>query len=100
MRKWYAGGFINYNSLTVKSTFSGNGVDPQDSKATISIFGGGIMFGHQWLLGAKENFVIDLNLGAGYQTASVSGNDDEDIQYNLAASGVWPKLSFALGYAF
>lgn len=102
MRKWYGGAFINYNSLTAKTEYDG-GSDDLDGKITISNFGGGIMFGHQWLAGSNENFVFDLNLGAGYQTASVDGDgddDDDDIEFSLAGSGIWPKFSFAIGYAF
>lgn len=102
MEKWYGGAFINYNSLTAKTTYDGDNSD-LDSKITISNFGGGIEFGHQWLAGANDNFVIDLNLGAGYQTASVDGDsddDEDDIEFSLAGSGIWPKFSFAIGYAW
>ena len=99
IRGWYAGAFVNYNSVTVKTEYTDNSTI-EDTKSTISNVGGGIEFGRQWLLGGNENFVIDLNLGAGYQSASVDGGDDSDIEFSLAASGVWPKLSFAVGYAF
>ena len=99
---WYGGVFANYNSIKFKTEYS-SGNDDLNSESSITNIGAGAEFGKQWLLGSNENFVIDLNLGAGFQSASVdSENDDDedDIEFGLAASGVWPKLSFSVGYAF
>jgi hypothetical protein len=99
---WYGGVFANYNSIKFKTEYS-SGSDDLNSESSITNVGAGAEFGKQWLLGSNENFVIDLNLGAGFQSASVdsdNGDDDDDIEFGLAASGVWPKLSFSVGYAF
>ena len=108
MNSWYGGAFVNYNS--VKNTFTSetitivNGVtttETSESELSITNIGGGILFGREWLLGSSENFVIDVNLGVGYQTASIDSDSDDDdttIEFNLAADGVWPKFGFSVGY--
>jgi hypothetical protein len=102
MDGWYGGAFFNWNAITSKTTYSDNS-NIGDSEVKITNVGGGIEFGRQWLLGAKDGFVIDLNIGAGYQSAIVDAdgtNTDEDIQFGLAGTGIWPRLTFAIGYAF
>lgn len=98
---WYGGAFANYNSIKFKTEYS-SGNDDLNSESTITNVGAGAEFGKQWLLGSNDNFVIDLNLGVGFQSASIDNNDEDsdDIEFGLAASGVWPKLAFSVGYAF
>jgi hypothetical protein len=98
---WYGGAFANYNSIKFKTEYSA-GNDDLNSESTITNVGAGAEFGKQWLLGGNDNFVIDLNLGVGFQSASIDSDNSEedDIEFGLAASGVWPKLAFSVGYAF
>ncbi len=98
---WYGGAFANYNSIKFKTEYS-SGNDDLNSESTITNVGAGAEFGKQWLLGSNDNFVIDLNLGVGFQSASIDNNDEDSdsIEFGLAASGVWPKLAFSVGYAF
>jgi hypothetical protein len=108
MRGWYAGGYANYNSvkqeLTFGDIFGGTG-DDVTTTTNITNIGAGILFGRQWLLGGNENFVIDLNLGVGYQSASFDTEDDNDdddftIEFGAARDGINLRSAFSIGYAF
>lgn len=98
--KLYAGPVVNVNFLTSKV----DGEDVGSSKTTYTAIGGGGQIGYEWLIGSA--FVIDVNAGAVYQSVSSSteaeSSDGEtlDIDFNLAVSGIFPRITAAIGIAF
>ena len=76
---------ISYNNTKYKS---GN-VD-----FGLSVYGGGLLFGHQWILFGDDNgLAIDLNFGAGYYFVDIKG----PATYS---DGILPKGNLSFGYAF
>lgn len=100
----YVGGFAVVN--TIKSSISDDGTfsGGSDLSSETKYFGigAGVLIGYQWIL--SEAFALDLTVGAGYQNVSVSNDTDEadttGTDFGLAASGILPRISFAIGYAF
>ncbi len=96
---FYGGPFLNFNTFTWK-------VEPEDffgvttpgSETSVTAFGIGGLIGHQWIFG--EAFALDLNLGAAYNSVSIDSETDDDPGFGLAASGILPRFSLSLGYAF
>lgn len=100
----YVGGFANVNSIkaTVSDDGSTSGGSEVSSETKYFGIGAGVLIGYEWIL--SEAFALDLTVGAGYQSVSVSNETDgvetTESDFGLAASGVLPKISFAIGYAF
>lgn len=88
---FYYGPLANYFNFTVKD--SGN-------KGSLNGFGIGGQLGWNWLLGASDNFVIDLGLGVQYNSASVSVDEGSNTFDTGVFDGVGPVLNFAIGYAW
>ncbi|MBV6644077.1 MAG: DUF3575 domain-containing protein [Cyclobacteriaceae bacterium] len=89
---FYAAPFAAFNSFSLKDG---------DSKATLSVFGGGGKVGWNWLLGKRNSFVIDLAFGARYVDGNIkvdSGSED-DFETGLW-TGFRPELNFGIGFAF
>ena len=103
---FYGGPFAVVRSLTGKVKGTQNSTN-ESVKGTAGIFvvGGGGIIGHQWLI--SDVFSIDLNVGAGYYSAS---SNDIKIEYSdgtsetygggISVSGVLPKLGLSVGVAF
>ncbi len=90
---FYVAPFLKYNNFTVTDG---------DFKGALNIYSGGAKAGMQWLLGKKDNFIIDLAFGGSYsdynlkvKTGSDTSFDSEDL-----LSGIGLELNFSIGFAF
>ncbi|NVN95687.1 MAG: DUF3575 domain-containing protein [Bacteroidetes bacterium] len=95
---WYGSAFFTFSSITEKMTVTGQ----DDLKNTITVIGGGVVAGHQWIWGG---FTLDVYAGIGYTSMSVSYDSSYDPNQVLGASGlsfsgVLPALGTAVGYSF
>jgi hypothetical protein len=98
LKGWYAGAQAGFISGKVKQDFSGFFGTSIEGNSTETKFTGikvGGKAGYQWVLGS--GFVIDLNLGAAYNSFKYKGDGDFST---LKGSGVLPTFAVALGYAF
>lgn len=88
---FYYGPLAGYTSFTVED---------ESNKGTLNAFNIGAKLGWNWLLGAEDNFVIDLGLGGAYSAGNVTvdeGSNDFDLG---GYDGFGPVLTFAIGYAW
>lgn len=92
----YAGPFASVNFLTYQNKQYGtSGYTNIKYKATL--FGGGVVFGHQWAW--QSGFALDLNLGLGFK--SVDYNNRPSNYYSEDFNeGFIPRLGVGIGYAF
>ncbi len=91
MEGFYFGPVVSYNTLTLES-----GSD----EGTLSVIGGGAQLGWNWIKGKNENFVLDLGLGAIYNSGSVTVDAGSDTFDTGVYDGIAPIISFAIGYAW
>jgi hypothetical protein len=86
-RGWYAAPLINYSSANGSSN---------NKSGKVSAFGGGVVGGYQWIFGGgATGFALDINLGAQFLSANVSG----DIT-SSNFDGFLPRLGVSLGYGW
>ena len=85
----YVAPFIRYQSFTL--TDGGN-------KGTLSLFGGGLILGKQWLF--KEKFALDLFIGPSYSSGSVKVTSGSDVFSTGSFSGFGVRTGICFGYAF
>ena len=80
-------------NLSVKST-----VD--NTKASLSVVGGGLLFGRQWI--TKSGFTMDLFFGGHYGSGSAKASDSGGTSWfnTDLFSGFRTRVGFALGFAF
>ena len=92
---FYIAPFMKYNNYTVKD-------DDEGFKAAANVYRFGAKGGFQWLMGKKENFVIDLAFGGKYSdfNLKVKEGDDSDFENEDLFQGFSPELHFAIGFAF
>lgn len=95
---WYMSPYVTFTSITQKFIYDStddNG-DPisKTDEATISVYGGGVVGGRQWIWGG---FTLDVYAGIGYTGMSVSGNTGAG---GLTFSGILPAFGTAIGYSF
>jgi hypothetical protein len=89
----YAGPGIFFTSGTTKVDDGSGG----EYKTNFTSFGGKAVIGNQWIF--NSGCVIDLNGGVSF--SKFSYKDDENSYFSgLKGSGVFPSLSFAIGYNF
>ncbi len=102
--RWYVGGhalegfyvapFAKYRNFSVKDKDDG-------SKYSVNVYGGGAKAGMQWLMGKKDNFIMDLAFGGKYQDFNYREEDNEGaVDIDNFLSGFSPELHFAIGFAF
>ncbi|PLW91789.1 MAG: hypothetical protein C0592_13865 [Marinilabiliales bacterium] len=103
---FYVAPFLRIQSYTLSQDYDdidtlGNFVT-RTAKGNLMTFGGGVVAGHQWVLG--EHFTIDLFLGPQYSagTAKVSDDsDDPDYEFSTGAfSGFGIRWGMTFGFAF
>lgn len=102
---FYVAPYLRYQNYSLKESYVGidslgNSVD-REAKGSISLFGGGLVAGHQWLLG--EHFTIDVFLGPGYNAGSAKASDDTDPDYEFSTNvfdGFSIRWGFTFGFAF
>jgi hypothetical protein len=93
LNSFYAAPYIRYQSLSLKET-------EFDSKATLSLFGGGVVLGRQWVIG--DSFTIDLFLGPNYSSGSVKVSTGDDTHFDGLGmfKGFGLRTGLTLGLAF
>ncbi len=86
-RGWYFAPTITYANASAES---------DSESGEVTIFGGGAVAGYQWVFGGgTSGFALDLNFGAQYISANVSGDiDSADID------GILPRVGLAIGYSW
>lgn len=89
---FYIAPYLRYLNLTAKSTV-------EDTNASLTVMGGGVLFGRQWV--TDSGFNMDLFFGAHYGSGSVKGNSDDSewVDSNLF-TGFKTRVGFAFGFAF
>lgn len=89
---FYIAPYLRYMNLTAKST-------SEDAKATLTVMGGGLLFGRQWI--TKSGFNMDLFFGGHYGSGSAKANSGTTDWFdgNLF-SGFRTRVGFAIGFAF
>lgn len=87
---FYAAPGVNFSTGKVKE--DGNSIE-----AKFNSFGVKGVIGNQWIF--NSGFVIDLNGGIQYSNFKYSDNDNS-VFNSLKGSGIFPALTFAIGYAF
>jgi hypothetical protein len=88
----YIAPYIRYQNYTLSNTST-------STKGTLSSFGGGLLFGRQWI--TKSGFTMDLFFGGHYGSSSVKATSGDVSTFNTNLfSGFGVRVGFALGFAF
>lgn len=70
-----------------------------NASGTITTIGGGLLVGHQWIVG--KGFVVDVFLGPSYSNARVKGNNSEnEIEVPETIDGVGVRAGLTIGISF
>jgi len=85
----YIAPFVRYQSYTLT-----NGGD----KGTLSLFGGGVIIGKQWIF--KKKIAMDLFIGPSYSSGSVKVTQGNDNFSTGIFDGFGLRAGLCLGYAF
>jgi hypothetical protein len=89
---FYVAPYLRYQNFTLKN-------DATSSKGTLSSFGGGLLFGRQWI--TNSGFTMDLFFGGHYGSSSVNIKSGSEADFSLNSfKGFKPRVGFALGFAF
>jgi Protein of unknown function (DUF3575) len=89
---FYIAPYLRYMNLSVKST-------TDDTKASLSVIGGGLLFGRQWI--TKSGFNMDLFFGGHYGSGSAKANSGDTSWFDSNLfSGFRTRVGFAIGFAF
>ena len=89
---FYIAPYLRYLNLSVKSIST-------NDKASLTVMGGGLLFGRQWI--TKSGFNMDLFFGGHYGSGSAKAvtGDLSFFDSNLF-SGFRTRVGFAIGFAF
>jgi hypothetical protein len=89
---FYIAPYLRYMNLSVKST-------TDNTKASLSVIGGGLLFGRQWI--TKSGFNMDLFFGGHYGSGSAKANSGTTSWFDSNLfSGFRTRVGFAIGFAF
>jgi hypothetical protein len=89
---FYIAPYLRYMNLSVKSTTG-------DLDASLTVMGGGLLFGRQWI--TKSGFNMDLFFGGHYGSGSAKAKSGESVWFDANLfSGFRTRIGFALGFAF
>jgi hypothetical protein len=89
---FYIAPYFRYMNLSVKST-------TENSNASLSVLGGGLLFGRQWI--TKSGFNLDLFFGGHYGSGSAKTSSEDTSWYDSDLfSGFRTRVGFAIGFAF
>jgi len=89
---FYIAPYLRYMNLSVKSS-------SEDAKASLTVMGGGLLFGRQWI--TKSGFNMDLFFGGHYGSGSAKANSGNTTWFDKNLfSGFRTRAGFALGFAF
>lgn len=72
--------------------------DVSDSEGTLSMFGGGLVIGKQWIF--KEKISLDIFLGPQYTTGDVKVTSGSDTFDTDVFDGFGIRTGLTLGFAF
>jgi len=70
----------------------------ENSKGTLSAFGGGVAFGRQWI--GKSGFTMDLFFGGHYSSTNLKTTSGTDTFDSDPFKGFKTRMGFAIGFAF
>ncbi|HNQ13758.1 MAG TPA: DUF3575 domain-containing protein [Bacteroidia bacterium] len=103
MRGLYFAPFIRYQNFTLKNTYddtdSNGNITEVTDKGTLSTFGGGVLFGHQWLFNGKV--ALDLFVGPSYGAGEVSVDSGSEDTFDTGSfSGFSIRAGACVGIAF
>ncbi len=88
----YIAPYLRYQNYTLSNTTSA-------SKGSLTSFGGGLLFGRQWI--TKSGFTMDLFFGGHYGSSSIKATSGDVTSFNTNLfSGFGVRVGFALGFAF
>lgn len=97
---FYGGAGLNYLNRNEKVTYFQTGLDDEVYNNKITGFGGGLVFGYQWLFGS---ITLDLNGGAAYTSYNYKYDPDyaaSGVTGGIAFSGILPAFGASVGFAF
>lgn len=104
---FYVSPFIRYQNYTLKAEYQDTDTTSMQlvdrtAKGTLQTFGGGVIAGHQWLLG--EHFTIDVFLGPSFNAGAAKASDDsDDPDYEFGTGpfdGFGLRFGLTFGFAF
>ncbi len=88
----YAAPFVRYQNFDLS-------VEGSDSKATMTLFGGGLVLGKQWIF--KEKVALDIFLGPSYSSGNVKVKSGSEGDFDVGAfDGFSVRGGINFGYRF
>lgn len=87
----YVAPFVRYQNFKLTE-------DVTDSEGTLSMFGGGLVIGKQWIF--KEKISLDIFLGPQYSTGDVKVTSGSDSFNTDVFDGFGIRTGLTLGFAF
>lgn len=103
MRGLYFAPYIRYQNFTLKNEYeetdtNGNTTTKKD-EGTLNTFGGGVLFGHQWLFNGKV--ALDLFIGPSYSAGDVEVKSGSNDTFETGSfSGFSMRAGACVGIAF
>lgn len=89
---FYISPYFRYQKYTVEEK------DAIISKGTLTCYGGGLLFGRQWI--TNSGFTMDLFFGGHYSSGDVSIESGSDKFNDNLFKGFRTRIGFAIGFAF
>jgi hypothetical protein len=87
----YVAPFLRYQNFNLTEDLS-------DSEGTLSMFGGGVVIGKQWIF--KEKISLDIFIGPQYTTGDVKVTSGSDTFDTGVFDGFGVRTGLTLGFAF
>jgi hypothetical protein len=97
---WYAAPFVRYSQIFLEREETD---DRHELNGKAQFLGGGIVVGHQWLLGEQKKVSINVFAGPKYsQFIGVTGNaTQKDYKADfITGGGLWVRSGVTVGLAF
>ncbi|QCR24032.1 DUF3575 domain-containing protein [Pontibacter sp. SGAir0037] len=97
---FYVAPFLRYQSLNM-TLDEDSEMEDMNGKATLNAFGGGLLIGHQWIVGSR--FVVDSFLGPSYSASNVkvTAGDQEEFDDSIGTfSGFGLRAGLTIGLRF
>lgn len=93
-----SGGYIAPYLRFRRYSITDKGDNP--SELTLTTYGGGLLFGRQWIF--DSGFVFDMFAGPSYSESSFKYKSGTDIDDNatFGLTGFWVRIGIALGFGF
>lgn len=88
----YVAPFVRYQNFNVTTEGS-------DSKGTLTIFGGGVVIGKQWIF--KEKITLDIFLGPSYNSGNIKVESGSEGDFDIDAfDGFTVRAGINFGFKF